>query len=534
MKDIWIAGISTGHNASTCLLKNGELVFYIEEERLTRKKYDDYPFLSIDEILKYTDRLDYLAVSNNTDYQNDINPFIIYCFKKKLIQKPGQVFFLTEEQEQHHLFHASNAFYASGFEESICVVVDALGTYKNLSDNAHGWEVESVYHATYPLNFKPILKRLFNYKTSCEEYYSDNIVVVNKPSIGALYSGVSLALGFSNLECGKVMGLSSYGSNIVNIKYKEEPPHKVIWPAAAIIDNVKQYSREDLSYTVQQISQQHCLDIIKTSINKTGCKNVTISGGYGLNCVANYYYRKNLPKDVKLYVDPMSYDGGLSIGVAKYAYHKIYNDTKIRKLNSLYTGTNTCNNIDGKVVSYSDIVSLLTSGEIVAVYQGRSEAGPRALGNRSILFDPRIENGKDIVNTVKGREYFRPFAASVLKEDCQEWFDMAGMEESPFMMYAVDVKKDKKHLIPSVVHVDNTCRIQTVTEEQNYHFYNLIKCFKEKTGIPLLFNTSFNLAGDPLVETLEDAIDTLNKSDIKHLYLPEHQKLITIEGKYDY
>jgi len=176
---------------------------------------------------------------------------------------------------------------------------------------------------------------------------------------------------------------------------------------------------------------------------------------------------------------------------------------------------------------------LLVSGEIVSVFQGRSEAGPRALGNRSIIFDPRIPNGKDIVNTVKGREFFRPFAATILKDDCHDWFDMAGLDESPFMMYAVDAKQDKKHLMPSVVHVDGTCRIQTVTEEQNYHFYNLIKSFKTKTGVPLLFNTSFNLAGDAIVETIEHAIDTLKRSDIKYLYLPEHGKLITIQEKYD-
>lgn len=529
MKDVWVAGIATGHDASVCLLKNGELIFYIEEERLSRAKHDSYPFLAIDEILKYTDRLDHLAVSNNTAYPNNINPFIIYCFKKNLIKHDNQVFFLHGEREEHHLYHASNAFYASGFEESICVVVDALGTYKNLSNNAHGWEIESVYHASYPHSFKPLFKRLFNYKSVCQEYTSDTVEITNKPSIGVLYSEISVALGFLNLDCGKVMGLSSYGNKLVNIDYQESYEH----PNRCIINNMHEHSKEDISYTIQSISQNYCLDLIKKQIDKTGCKNVTFSGGYGLNCVANYFYRKHLPKDVNLYVDPLSYDGGASIGVAKYAYHLLYKDSNIRKQTSLYTGTNTCESVEGENVSYEDIVSLLISGEIVALFQGRSEAGPRALGNRSIIFDPRIKNGKDIVNTVKGREYFRPFAGSVLKEHCHEWFDMAGLEESPFMMYAVDVNPNKKDLIPSVVHVDGTCRVQTVTQQQNYHFYNLIKTFKDKTGIPLLFNTSFNLAGDSIVETIDDAIETLKRSDIKYLYLPEYQKLITIEGKYD-
>ncbi len=533
MRDIWIAGIGTGHNASTCLLKNGELVFYIEEERLTRQKYDDKPFLSIDEIFKYTNHLDYLAVSSNTPrYPDDINPFIIYCLKKKLITSNQQVFFLNGDYEEHHLYHASNAFYASGFEESICVVVDALGSYKHISNQANGWEVESVYHASYPNKFKPIFKRLFNYKSLCDAYASDDVEVVNKPSIGVLYAETSVQMGFSNLDCGKVMGLSSYGNNIVDIEWQPAKSSHDPCPSRCVITNMDKYSPQDVSYTVQSISQNYCLDLIKKYIDKTGCKNVTLSGGYGLNCVANYFYRKHLPKDVNLYVDPLSYDGGVSIGVAKYAHHLLFNDNKIRKQTSLYTGTNICEYISGDNVSYNDIVDLLVSGEIISLYQGRSEAGPRALGNRSILFDPRIKNGKDIVNTVKGREFFRPFAGSVLKEDCHEWFDMAGLEESPFMMYAVDVKENKKDLIPSVVHVDGTCRVQTVTQEQNYHFYNLIKQFKTRTGIPLLFNTSFNLAGDPLVETIEDAIETLKRSDIKYLYLPEHGKLITIKEKY--
>ena len=171
--------------------------------------------------------------------------------------------------------------------------------------------------------------------------------------------------------------------------------------------------------------------------------------------------------------------------------------------------------------SYNDIAELIKDGNIVSIFQGRSENGPRALGNRSILFNPTIGNGKDIVNRVKGREYFRPFAATVLKEYAHEWFDMRGMEESPNMMYAVDVKDDRKHMIPSVLHVDNTCRIQTVTETQNKHFYKLIEEFHKITDIPILFNTSFNLAGDPLVETIDDAMKVLKASEMEYCYMPE-------------
>ena len=168
---------------------------------------------------------------------------------------------------------------------------------------------------------------------------------------------------------------------------------------------------------------------------------------------------------------------------------------------------------------------------IVTIFQGRSENGPRALGNRSILFDPRFEDGKDFVNNVKNREYFRPFAGSILAEDAHEWFDLRGMDESPHMMYAVNCQDGIAEKIPSIIHIDGTCRIQTVTEEQNPLYYKLIKEFKDQTGCPILFNTSFNLGGDPLVETLEDAIWTLQNSKIEYLYLPEFKKLVKVENQ---
>jgi carbamoyltransferase len=165
------------------------------------------------------------------------------------------------------------------------------------------------------------------------------------------------------------------------------------------------------------------------------------------------------------------------------------------------------------------------------MFQGRSENGPRALGNRSILFDPRFADGKDFVNSVKRREYFRPFAGSILAEHVHEWFDLRGMEDSPYMMYAVNCQPGIEEKIPSIIHVDGTCRIQTVTEDQNKHYYNLINEFYKETQCPILFNTSFNLGGDPLVETLEDAVETLVKSEIEYLYLPEYQKMIIVKNE---
>jgi carbamoyltransferase len=171
------------------------------------------------------------------------------------------------------------------------------------------------------------------------------------------------------------------------------------------------------------------------------------------------------------------------------------------------------NNIDEAVV-------ILLEQKPLVIFQGHSEWGPRALGNRSILFDPRNKDAKDIVNNFKKREWWRPLAGTILLEHVHEWFDIATLKESPFMSFAVDAKQQAIEKIPSIVHVDNTCRIQTVTKEQNLNYYNLINEFYKKTNVPILLNTSFNLAGFPIVETLEQAIWTCSSSEFKYLYTP--------------
>ena len=163
--------------------------------------------------------------------------------------------------------------------------------------------------------------------------------------------------------------------------------------------------------------------------------------------------------------------------------------------------------------------------QIVAIFQGESEIGPRALGNRSILFDPTVSNAKDIVNEIKEREEFRPFAGSMLLEYFDEYFETSTLKESPYMSYAIPVKKDKVQEISSIVHHDYTCRIQTVTEEQNKNYYSLIKAWHVLSGCPIIFNTSFNLGGDAMVETIEDAMDTCNRSMINFIYVPQDQDL---------
>ena len=195
-------------------------------------------------------------------------------------------------------------------------------------------------------------------------------------------------------------------------------------------------------------------------------------------------------------------------------------------MKTLYLGPEyDLSHIEGDRCTFMDVAKLIDEKNTVAIFQGRSEAGPRALGNRSILYDPRDPEAKEKMNAIKGRESFRPFAATVLQESAKDWFDLAGMEETPSMMYACDALKDTQNIIPGVLHF-NTCRIQTLTREQNPLYYDVIRAFYKYVKVPMVFNTSFNKAGEPLVETPQDALDTFYSTDIKVLYFPEIRRAI--------
>jgi len=300
-----------------------------------------------------------------------------------------------------------------------------------------------------------------------------------------------------------------------------------------------------MAYAVQTQTQDQVVNLIRRAVEMTGEKNIVISGGYALNCVANYHYLDALKDEgINIYVEPVSNDAGTAMGAAMFIHRSITQDNTVSPItHKLYLGpkyeytnediSKLAEEYEAEVsdATHETVIDLITDKNIVSMFQGRSENGPRALGNRSILYDPRDPEGKDHVNQVKRREYFRPFAGTILEEDVHEWFDLRGMESSPSMMYAVNCQEGVEQKIPAIIHVDGTCRIQSVNRDQNEHYYDLIKTFKDKTGVPIIFNTSFNLGGEPLVETLEDAFWTLQQSDIEYLYLPEHGKLITLKNQ---
>jgi carbamoyltransferase len=179
-----------------------------------------------------------------------------------------------------------------------------------------------------------------------------------------------------------------------------------------------------------------------------------------------------------------------------------------------------------KNISYENVAELIYCNKIVAIFQGNDEGGPRALGNRSILFNPIHSSMLYKVNEVKLREWYRPFAGSILLDDFEDWFINGSIKESPFMTFAIEIKPEKITKIPAIVHMNKTCRVQTVTKEQNSHYYNLISAFKKISGVPIIGNTSFNLARQPIVHSISDALKTLDISNIDYLYLPEKECLV--------
>ena len=221
---------------------------------------------------------------------------------------------------------------------------------------------------------------------------------------------------------------------------------------------------------------------------------------------------------IKFFIEPICGHNGIGVGLAKYKWYEKTKSKKIKPLKDLYLGVKRDIKVEGNKIDFKGVAKLLTQKKVVAIFQGRSECGPRALGNRSILYDPRDPDGREKINNLKGREYYRPLAGTVLYEQASKWFDMSFINESPYMLYNLKVLSDK---IPAVCHVDNTCRVQTLKKSFNQNYYNLIKEFYKLTQVPILLNTSFNLAGDTFVETLDDALNTFHNSDIDYLYFPE-------------
>jgi len=552
-----VLGIQKDHHSSVCLYEDNKLIYYCEEERLTReKKTSNLPIMCINQVVdSFCKKID-VAVITGYDFES-LGTCGAYLKHVKLINN-------VEEQvysfyKSHHLLHAAKAFYDSGFENSYVFVVDGRGSSFNLSNGEAAYETSSVYFFENPNNFRCLYKKCFtnskinknlnlNLNYEHGKYFNINplsfdknttIEITNENDLGHFYFETSRHFNFFREE-GKLMGLSAYGKEnkhlkkILNSKefwFKKYGDKKNLKQV-----NIKKYPELkcekknnknllDLSFLIQEKFENDYFNFIKKHYDEKLSNNLIITGGTGYNVVNNFKLKK---KFKNLFIEPLCGDEGNSIAACQFYLKQINPHIKFNKLENLFIGNKynydvkfNDNEISSKKIKLNEVIDLLIKGKVVAIYQGNSEGGPRALGNRSLLLDPRIVNGKDIMNKIKKREKFRPFACSILQEKVNEWFDMGGLKESPFMMYAVNALNVAKEKIKSVIHVDNTCRVQTVTKNYNSVLYNLLTDFYSKTGVPVLMNTSFNIAGDPLVETPYDAIQTLKKSKLEYIYFSD-------------
>lgn len=534
-----VLGISPLHDSSVAIINDGKVELFLKEERLTGVKRDGMPFKSLHTALHLTqDKIDYSCVSSPSYKGQEV--IFFGTMLDKLVGCPT-----SDYSEYHHLSHASLAFYNSGFVDSLVFVIDRNGGV--VDDCAK--EAETVYHVSYPCNFKTLHKNFWIYNTDGDNLknvieklksvdYTYNIT--NCMSTVKIYESATTLIGEKPLENGKVMGLSAYGQDteFVNF-YKDGNPDDLLFiegnflgpklDSTMLLDyvdnrttaitstNYKFYA--DYAYQVQKQTQDNVLEFVKTWVKQTGILRVCITGGYGLNVVSNENLVKNLP-DVEFYFEPLADDSGNSIGAAMHMYRTLTNDNTIYKSNHTFFHGVKDNTIpNGVSCTTIDIAKFLANQKTVAVYYGLAEAGPRSLGHRSILFDARNKDAKKIVNKIKNREWYRPFAGMILEEYFVDYFETHGLTCADSMTMSFQCKQPSK--IPGVVHVDNSCRVQTVNNSIP-HINKLLNEFNKLTNSPILLNTSFNLAGKPLIETVEDAIQVFHQSDIDVLWFPEY------------
>ena len=422
-------GINRGHNSSVVILKNGDIVFYIENERLSRIKYDGFPFSALFKIKDFTDYIDNFCIAGTSKLPPNNERGIPYDIYTNIVLHLTKSFNTRGHIGHdlglyHHKMHASCAFYNSGFKEAICIVSDGFGSdLLDDDDNIYGKETTSVFSCKYPARFEIIEKHVCSLlpRVKWDQASTEKIKIDDTLSPAGAFSITANSFGFHPLDGGKIMGMSTYGKEDLSLPpiYKDGKINKELFIKTDALNlDYKLFEFQDkanFAFALQKETQKNMKKYIHDIIDKTKCKNICLSGGFFLNCVANYEYLDGLPEDVNLYIDPISHDGGTSIGAAKFIWHSETGDTTIRKQNTIYYGTEPdyqdlflkIRDVDNESITevdYKDVISLIIEGNPVALYQGRSEAGPRALGNRSILYDPRDKDGKDVVNTIKKRE----------------------------------------------------------------------------------------------------------------------------------
>jgi carbamoyltransferase len=540
-----ILAFNIAHDSSVCAINDGKLEFFCKEERLSRIKRDSHPFKSLDLYRSLNfGKVDHVLYSVPSNIEPDIE--ITY---RQYVRKNFNVQMENFSGLLHHSCHASLAYYNSGFKKALVFVIDRNGSIFFVNGSPVARESESVFMCNEYLELNPIHKSFWLYdgvdiqkniirKELHQCYPNCEIVASSRMGIVKVYEAATTLIGQNALENGKTMGLSSYGNDVKESLFHDNIPLDYQFVDLGLEsvhfsgleskitknltkDNYQFYA--DKAKQVQTQTQEVALNLIRKYVELTGITNVCIVGGYGLNVVANNYYIKNLPH-VNFYFEPVADDTGVPIGAAMLKYRMLTSKPIQPLKNNFYHYYDDEEKIKvGRESSIDEVCDMLINQKSVAIFQGSPEAGPRALGHRSILFDPRNQNGKDIVNQIKKREWYRPFAGIILESEFEKYFETLGIKSSPYMTINFDGKDGTKEFVPAIMHVDNSCRVQTVSEG---FLFELLTKFYEKTGCPMLLNTSFNLAGEALVQTKQDALHTLNQSNLNAVYFVDENKIV--------
>jgi carbamoyltransferase len=479
---------------------------------------------------------------------------------KSLIQKRLKVPSARILFSEHHLSHAASAFFCSPFEEAAILTIDGVGEWTTAAIGVgRGTDIELVKEIRFPHSLG-LLYSAFTAFLGFEVNEGEYKVMGMAPFGTPRYVDKVMKLIRLDNDGGFELDMDYFSfcdstEKTFNQKFVDlfgsprDAKSHFFTPSTGYpsyfgsrpgnYDELGRLNQHyaDVAASIQAVTEDVMVRMAQEAYRQSGLKNLCMAGGVALNSVGNSKILAKAPFE-QIYIQPAAGDGGGALGAALYGYHCVLGRPRGLVLNHAYWGEQHCSSKIESFLSESNIpyecfdneedligrvVDALQSGKVVGWSQGRFEWGPRALGNRSILADPRRPEMKDIVNTkIKFREPYRPFAPSVLAERADEYFNLngaSGQYPMRFMLYVMGVKPDKQHLLPAVTHVDGTSRLQTVHREVSPRYYKLIEQFGEATGVPVLLNTSFNLKGEPIVNTPREAFRTFSMSDMDILVL---------------
>jgi carbamoyltransferase len=583
---VYVLGISCFfHDAAAALLKDGVLVAAAEEERFTRKKHDyEFPIHAIEYVLRSEGitaaELDYVAFFEKPFLKFErilmtslqMFPRAIKVFREAaltwLLDKLW-VSALIEERlgvprdrilfSEHHLSHAASAFFCSPFDDAAVLTVDGVGEWATAT---MGWARGTEIRLTREIRFPHSIGLLYStftaflgFEVNEGEYKVMGMAPYGRPryvdevrKLVRMFPDGSFALDMDYFAfhrsttrpySRKFLGLFGPPREPGDRFFTETSGYPSYFGPrpADFAEQARQNQHwADIAASIQVVTEELVLNMARAARRETGLPRLCLAGGVGLNSVANWKILREAGVE-ELYVHPAAGDSGGAVGAALYAYHAMLGKPRNFVMEhafwgAAYSEAEVRGFLDGEGIRYERLsderlldrtVDALTAGQVIGWFQGRFEWGPRALGHRSIIADPRRADMKDIVNTkIKFREPYRPFAPSVLHERVHDYFDAPGVERqypARFMLLVVDVKPAKHETIPAVTHVDGTGRLQTVLRDGNPRYYDLIERFGQATGVPVILNTSFNLRGEPIVDTPAQAYSTFVRSGMDALVL---------------